>query len=168
MILICYDGSADSKAAVQTAAALMPGQPATVLTVWEPFVEVLTHLGPGAGLWPEGIDHTRLDEAAQDAAADRAREGVHQARRAGLSAEARTSARNRTMVETILRAADAVQAHAIVLGTRGLTGITSVTLGSVSQGVLQHADRPVFVVPSETVAGNRTNHRESDRQPSVP
>jgi hypothetical protein len=39
MILICFDGSADPRAAVEQAARLFPGQRAVVLTVWEPFTD---------------------------------------------------------------------------------------------------------------------------------
>ena len=41
-----------------------------------------------------------------------------------------------------------IGADAILMGTRGLTGLKSVVLGSVSHAVLQRADRPVVVVPS--------------------
>ena len=45
MILICYDGSPDSRAAINSAGQLMPGETATVLTVWEPFLDILTRTG---------------------------------------------------------------------------------------------------------------------------
>lgn len=44
--------------------------------------------------------------------------------------------------------ADRIDASAILMGSRGLTGFKSVLLGSVSHGVIQHADRTVIVVPS--------------------
>lgn len=47
----------------------------------------------------------------------------------------------------------------IVLGTRGLTGIKSALLGSVSHAVLQRTDRPVMVVPSPEVARDRAQRR---------
>ncbi len=67
--------------------------------------------------------------------------------------------RGTTIAETILVAAGDVDANVIVLGTRGLSGLKSVLLGSVSHAVLQHADRPVMVVPSPEVAARRTDGR---------
>jgi hypothetical protein len=55
MILLCYDGSPDSRSAVDRAGELMPGEPATVLTVWEPFIEVITRTGAGMAYWSEPL-----------------------------------------------------------------------------------------------------------------
>jgi hypothetical protein len=41
MILLCCDGSEDARAGIDHAGKLLTGQPATVLTVWEPFIDVL-------------------------------------------------------------------------------------------------------------------------------
>jgi len=159
MILVCYDGSADAQAATDRAGELMPGQAATVLTIWEPFVGVVAHMGLGMEVWPDGIDPQHMDELAERAARDRAEQGVERASDAGLNPQPRTHARGATIVETILSEADDVGADVIVLGTRGLTGLKSLLLGSVSHAVLQHADRPVMVVPSPEVAAKRADHR---------
>ena len=50
------------------------------------------------------------------------------------------------MWAAIVDAAEQLDAAAIVLGSRGLTGLKNVLLGSVSEGVVRHAGRPVLVV----------------------
>ncbi|MGZ4325074.1 MAG: universal stress protein, partial [Solirubrobacteraceae bacterium] len=50
MILIAYDGSPDARSAIDHAGELFSGEPATVLTVWEPFIDVMTRTGAGLGL----------------------------------------------------------------------------------------------------------------------
>jgi nucleotide-binding universal stress UspA family protein len=158
MILICYDGSADADTAVDAAAEMMPTQQATLLTVWEPFVEIVTRAGPGFELWPADIDHQQIDAAAESAAAARADQGAERARQAGLDAHGAARPRGTTIAETIIEEARARSALVIVIGTRGLTGVKSMMLGSVSHAVLQHADRPVMIVPSSEVAAKRAAH----------
>ena len=48
--------------------------------------------------------------------------------------------------EIVYRAKD-IDADLIVLGSRGLTPVERILLGSVSKRVLQLADRPVTIVP---------------------
>lgn len=158
MILICYDGSADAETAIDAVAAMMPGQTATILTVWEPFVEIVTRFGPGLEMWPAGMDAQGIDAAAESAARERADAGAERARAGGLEATAVAIARGATIADTIMEEAASVSAEAIVLGTRGLTGVKSMVLGSVSHAVLHHADRPVLIVPSEAVAAKRAAH----------
>ncbi len=159
MILICYDGSPDAKSAIEHAGELLGGQSATVLTVWEPFVEVMARSGAGLGFGGAMVDTDEIDAASERAAHERADEGVERARRAGLNPQPRTAARGATIAQTILSVADEVGAGMIVLGTRGLTGLKSLLLGSVSHAVLQHADRAVIVVPSPEVAAERAARR---------
>lgn len=152
MIVIGYDGSPDSQAAIDHAAELFGGEPARVLTVWEPFIELISRTG--AGLWTglEGVDIEAIDAASTAAAETRAEEGAERAKRAGLTAQPCARPRDTTVSEAILAEAQQVDAKAIVVGTRGLTGLKSLVLGSVSHAVLQHADRPVVVVPSRETA----------------
>lgn len=157
MILIAYDGSDDAQTAIQRAGELFSGQSATVLTVWERFVDVVTRVG--AGIPVGDVDYEALDRAYHDQARDQAEEGAERARRAGLDAQPRIRARERTIAATILAEADETGAEAIVLGTRGLTGPKALLLGSVSHAVVQRAHLPVMVVPSPETAAARAMHR---------
>jgi nucleotide-binding universal stress UspA family protein len=159
MILICYDGSPDSRSAIILAGGFMRRGPATVLTVWEPFIDTMTRTGAGMTEWPEGIRIEEIDAASEQAARTRAEEGADYARRTDLNAQPRTRSRGATTADTIISEADEVSANAILLGTRGLTGLKSLLLGSVSHVVLQHTDRPVIVVPSPQIAAERTASR---------
>jgi nucleotide-binding universal stress UspA family protein len=49
---------------------------------------------------------------------------------------------------TILEVAERYDASMIVIGSRGLTGLRSILLGSVSTAVVHHADRPTLVIHS--------------------
>jgi nucleotide-binding universal stress UspA family protein len=157
MILICYDGSADAQAAIDRAGELLSGRPATVLSVWEGMAEVLARTGSGFAIAP--LDFEQLDADSERSAGERAEEGAARARAAGLDASAHARERGATIWATVLEEAEEVGASAIVLGSRGLTGVKSLLLGSVSHAVLQHADRPVIIIPSPAVAAERAQGR---------
>ena len=155
MILLCYDGSEDARTAIAHAGKLLPGQSATVLTVWEPFMELLARTSFGYSMTGPIEDVAQIDTASREGAQARAQEGAELARGVGLDAEARICARRSTFAEAILETAGEIDAAVIVVGSRGLTGVKSILLGSVSHGLIQHADRPVTVVPSEKTAAAR-------------
>jgi nucleotide-binding universal stress UspA family protein len=155
MILIGYDGSDDAKAAIEQAAALFRDQPATVLTVWEPYSAVVGRTPAAIGILRGLDDLGQIDEECRKSAQETADSGAGLARAAGLTASAAICSRTRSVAEAILVEADRLNAGAIVLGSRGLGGVGSILLGSVSHAVLQHGDRPVFIVPSPKVASSR-------------
>jgi nucleotide-binding universal stress UspA family protein len=163
MILICYDGSDDAKSAIELGGRLLAGKPATVLTVWQTFVETLAYSPSGFGL-PTGIadDTGQIDEATRQNAERHAREGVEVARQAGFDAEGRTAVMETTAAEAILDAAAELDAEAILMGSRGLGRLKSALVGSVSHTVIHHADRPVIVVPSPDVIAERRKARAED------
>ena len=84
MILICYDGSNDAKWAVEQSGELLGCQPATVLTVWQPFAEVLARAPVGFGLGFGAVDIDKADEASRQTAVALAEEGAELARRGRL------------------------------------------------------------------------------------
>jgi nucleotide-binding universal stress UspA family protein len=120
---------------------------------------MLTQNGFGLAYAPPLTDVERIDAGIETEARATAEEGAEQLRHAGTSAEARVEPTRASVAATILAVADELDVDAIVLGTRGRGGIKSLLLGSVSHAVVQHADRPVVVVPSAAVAHARRNPR---------
>jgi nucleotide-binding universal stress UspA family protein len=164
VILICYDGSADARAAIAEAGRVLSGHPAIVLTVWEPLTQVLARMAAGSALMAGLNTPMAADEEAKEAAGRVAEEGAELARAAGFDASARARAQSGSVSDTIIAQADRANAAAIVMGSRGRTGLQSV-LGSVSHAVVQRSDRAVMVVPSvEVAAGRRERLARGNRE----
>ncbi|MDE3134273.1 MAG: universal stress protein [Acidobacteriota bacterium] len=160
VILICYDGSKDAQAAIQHGGELLAGHSATVLTVWQPVSAMGARAPTTFPFLPSLLDAEEIDQANAEYAGTRADEGAELARKAGFEAKPLTCSQKHTTAEAILLQAEVLNAGAILIGSRGLTGLKSRLLGSVSHAVVQHADRPVIVVPSPKVALSRTRaHR---------
>jgi nucleotide-binding universal stress UspA family protein len=143
-LLICFDGSADAEQAIQRAGGLLVARDALVLTVWQPTAALgsFSWGGEAAGM----VDFVELDRAGAEDAGRIAEEGVRLAREAGLDAEPIAIKATGPVWKTIVETADAHDAAAIVMGSRGLTGVRSMLLGSVSSAAVHHADRPTLVV----------------------
>jgi nucleotide-binding universal stress UspA family protein len=154
MILIAYDGSDDARETVDHVGKLVPGSEVTVVNVWEPMIDVMARVGVPWPMAGYGLDVSAVDEASEQRAQELAEEGAARARDAGLTASTLVRRRTLDVGGTLLAAAAELDADAIAIGTRGLTGVRSV-LGSVSHSLVQHADRPVMVVPSAAVVTTR-------------
>lgn len=162
VILICYDGSADARAAIVDAGRVLSGHPAIVLTVWEPLTQVLARTAAGSALMAGLNTPMAADEESEAEAGRVADEGADLARAAGFDAWARVRPQAGSISDTIIAQADRVNATAIVMGSRGRTGLQSV-LGSVSHAVVQRSDRAVMVVPSAEVAAGRRRRLQHGR-----
>ncbi|MEW9550163.1 universal stress protein [Nonomuraea sp. NPDC050783] len=142
-ILVAYDGSADARTAIEFAAKHLAAEPTVVLTVWEPLLVQLRKHPLAAGvLAPDAEDEARAQAEAS------AREGAELALASGIAdVTPRAVADNESVWKTIVDVADELDASLVVTGTRGLAGVRSVLLGSVSNHVLHHAHRPTLIVP---------------------
>jgi nucleotide-binding universal stress UspA family protein len=70
------------------------------------------------------------------------------ARAAGFDAAPLCVRSDQRVWPAIVRLAEQRQARAVVLGSRGLSKVGSMLLGSVSNGVVHHCRQPSLVVPS--------------------
>jgi nucleotide-binding universal stress UspA family protein len=149
-ILIAYDGSDSAETAMTTAWNLLGSRDASavVLSVWEPLtVQALRALRLGGRLpIPYDDQAEEVDKDSKSQAQRLAELGQHRAGELGFKASARWVADNRSIAEAIAADADELDVDAIVMGARRLTGIAAY-LGSMSHHVLEHAHRPVLVVP---------------------
>jgi nucleotide-binding universal stress UspA family protein len=141
-LILCYDGSADAKHAIQRGSELLAARRALVLTVWLPTAV----LGPGLGETAAMVNFGEFDRAAAEACDRVAAAGVRIARACGLDAEPVAVKTAGPVWHAIVETADRCDAAAIVMGSRGLTPLRSMLLGSVSSGVVHHADRPTLVI----------------------
>ena len=141
-ILLCYDGSEDAKHAIREAAALLAPHSAIVLSVWQDAAALPAMAWAGAAL----PDLEEVFAAAQDGAQRTAEDGAGIARAAGFDATAAVGETKGPIWTAVEEVAAEHDAGAIVVGSRGLSGVRSVLLGSVSNGIVHHARRPVVVV----------------------
>jgi nucleotide-binding universal stress UspA family protein len=153
-VMIAYDGSDAAKHAIIAAAELFAGRPAYVVTVWEPgLAYAMSDLGPtGPELSPIPMDiegAQELEDDLQVHARRTAAEGADLAKSAGLDCEALVVADRVSVAEALVEVADKQSVAAIVVGSRGLTGLRARLEGSTSSAVLRQAPVPVVVVHND-------------------
>lgn len=148
VVLVPFDRSADSEAAIDRVAQLVPDAELTVLTVWRPTGEL-------SG--PDGSGETN-DVVDRDAALTRAAIGARHAADAGGLARPRCQAATSSVAETIVAVADELDADLIVIGRHGRSGQRYAELGDTVLHVLEHTGRPVLVV-----SGRDLPHQTTER-----
>jgi nucleotide-binding universal stress UspA family protein len=100
-------------------------------------------LGMAQGMTRGRIDAPVVGEVDAERVVDA---GVDVARRAGFAADGLLVVADRPTAEVIAAVAEELDAPAIVMGQRGMSGLKSALLGSVSRGVVNAYHRPVVLV----------------------
>ena len=150
-ILIAYDGSDTARRAVHEAAELFGSRRALVVTVWEPGLayEVGAMTADPTGLGPEPVDSgaaQEVDDASKGHADRVAEDGAALAKSLGVQAEALAVADEGNVADAIVELARKRGVAAVVVGSRGLTGLRARLEGSTSNAVAKHASCPVVLV----------------------
>jgi nucleotide-binding universal stress UspA family protein len=150
-VIIAYDGSAAAREAITEAAVLMHSCRFLVATVWEDglaYAAMAPTMQPDAFAMTPAVDPEtalELDRRQHEYAEQVSREGADLARSLGLDAEPLALRDAGGIPSTILDAARSQHAAAIIVGSRGLSGLRSRLEGSTSKEVLKLAPCPVFV-----------------------
>jgi nucleotide-binding universal stress UspA family protein len=148
--IIAYDGSAAARQAVVATTKLLGSCNALVVTVWEAGLAYLTPTAPGQDMvMTPPVDPglaREVDVAVHEQAEKLAREGADLAHSLGLDAEPLSVPDDGGIARTIIDLARDRSAAAIIVGSRGLSGLRARLEGSTSKGLLTHAPCPVLVV----------------------
>src|SRR3954447_10682457 len=152
-VLVAYDGSELSKAAVRHVAQLFPTRPAVLATVWEPGLAVMP-MGPSDSLGmematPDLETVETIDRVQREHATRVAAEGVELARSLGLTAEPHAVQDEVDVADTLIDLARERGAAVVVAGSHGISGLRARFLGGVSRKLIEHCDRPVLVIRGE-------------------
>lgn len=149
-ILIAFDGSPSSRAALELAGHLFAGAHATVVSIAQGMGAVVEALGVARVALPDAVIReavARMRESALIDAQGLAASACGEAADAGLRAEVMTVAAEGSAWSAILQAAGEVGADAIVCGTNGHGTSVRAVLGSDAKRLVHHAQVPVLVVP---------------------
>jgi nucleotide-binding universal stress UspA family protein len=146
--LIAYDGSPAANEAIAAAGRRLPGRPALVVHAWE---SPLRHSASGRALTGAPISELRgvsedFETWIRDAADATIEDGVALASKAGLEVSGEAVESSSTAWRVLSATAETHNATVIVAGSQGHGRVASVLLGSVSAGLVHHAERPVLII----------------------
>src|SRR3954462_588946 len=143
-LLLCYAGSEDAKPASEHAGRVLGGRDALVVTVRQPTPALGS--SASAGGTDSTFDVVEVDRATADFGKGVARDGVRIAQRAGLHAKPVAVEAAAPVWKTTAEMPARHDAATIVMGSRGLTGLRPMLLGSVASAIVHHADRPTLII----------------------
>ena len=146
--LVAYDGSPAAREAIAVAGRLLPGRPALVVHAWEsPYRRSVS----GRALRGAPVIEVRevtgdLETVLRETAEATVAEGVQLARAAGLEASGEAVESGSAAWRVLAATAETRDAAVVIAGSQGHGAVASVLLGSVSAGLVHHAERPTLVV----------------------
>ena len=146
--LIAYDGSPAANEAIAAAGRLLPGRTVLVVHAWE---SPLRHSVSGRALSGAPLAEMRavtddFETWLRDEAEATVEDGVGLARKAGLEASGEAVESRSSAWRVLTATAETRDAAVIVAGSQGHGRVASVLLGSVSAGLVHHAERPVLII----------------------
>ena len=144
-ILVATDFSEDARTAVDTAIDWAKEFGASLHVVHAYFVDVPSVYGGYGG---DFLLPTDILAPVREAAEESVSELVAEARRRGVTVQGRAMLGDAS--NSILAEAERVEADLIVIGTRGLTGLKHVILGSTAERVVRMAPCRVLTVKASS------------------
>ena len=146
--LIAYDGSPAADEAIAAAGRLLPDRTVQVVHAWE---SPIRHSVSGRALSGAPLAEIReitgdVETWLRDVAQATVEDGVELARKAGLDASGEAVESKSTAWRVLTASAETRDAAVIVAGSQGHGRVASVLLGSVSAGLVHHAERPVLII----------------------
>jgi nucleotide-binding universal stress UspA family protein len=165
-LVIGADGSAsaDRALALLRRWPIFAGHAATVVTVGEPISAWAERVSAAIyPMWAETHESSLERHAQVRVTAERA---VEQLARAGIAAE--LEVREGDAADQLIRAAATTDADLIVVGSRGLSTLPRLVLGSVARKVLLHAPQSVLVVREARERVPEPEHEAAPRERRLP
>lgn len=142
-VVFPFDGSEDARRAIAVAGELLGALRAVIVHVRLLPVPQIAGAGEGGDVFTafEDAQHREVERVSA--------EGVGAAERAGFEAEAVVAAADSVagVWGAVIDVAAEREAALIVVGRRGISRVQSALMGSVSNGLVNHAPVPVLVVP---------------------
>ncbi len=145
-VVIGYDGSGPADAAVGAAGRLLEVRETLLQTVWLAYSTVAPAALVGASVAVVSGAAEEIDRDTAAKARDTAARGARLASTFGLEVRGEAVEGHGSIWGTLLDIAGDHRAAAIAVGSRGMSGLEAVLVGSVSRGLVHHSQVPVLVV----------------------
>jgi nucleotide-binding universal stress UspA family protein len=145
-IVLAIDGSSNARRAVSLVAKFAPARDGHVTIVQAVELLVPTSRGPTIGGIRDSIARglKRINAQRSEAAKRELSRAAEELKRAGW--RTRTEMRNGEPLREVMDAVSTAEAHLVVIGARGTSGVRHLLLGSVAEGVLNRSPVPVLLV----------------------